>query len=150
MNEWDWLGIKPVGFDKFGPKFLIEDVMKMVALELNCDEDKYFKGVLKMHIEPDFTAAEKIVTDATKSFTNAQNKMMSQVESLKASSKIASGNVRKAADDLMSGLAKVEKQANFNNLEKYVLLLERAAQAMTILADLEKSGKLEKISGALK
>ena len=58
--------------------------------------------------------------------------------------------VAKAADDLASGLAKVEKAANFSNLERYVNLLERAATAMQTLAELEKAGKLEKIAGALK
>ena len=61
-----------------------------------------------------------------------------------------SGDVRKAADDLASGLLKVEKQANFANLERYVSLLERAAVSMQTLAELEKTGKLEKIAGALK
>jgi hypothetical protein len=45
---------------------------------------------------------------------------------------------------------KVEKTANFSNLERYVNLLERAATAMSTLAELEKEGKLDKISSALK
>jgi hypothetical protein len=51
---------------------------------------------------------------------------------------------------MASGLIKMEKSANFNNLERYVSLLERAASAMQTLADLEKAGKLDKIAGALK
>ena len=37
-----------------------------------------------------------------------------------------------------------------SRLERYVELLERAAVAMNSLAELEKTGKLEKIAGALK
>jgi len=44
----------------------------------------------------------------------------------------------------------VQKQADFNNLTRYVELLERAATAMTTLSELEKAGKLQKIAGALK
>ena len=40
--------------------------------------------------------------------------------------------------------------ANFERLERYVELLERAAQAMSGLAELEKNGKLEKIANAIK
>jgi hypothetical protein len=72
------------------------------------------------------------------------------ISSMSDMTKKASGNIRKAADDLSSGLAKVEKQANFNNLERYVGLLERAATAMSTLSELEKAGRLDKIAGALK
>jgi hypothetical protein len=64
--------------------------------------------------------------------------------------KNATANVRDSAEKLAQGLVKCQKVADFNNLERYVLLLERAASAMTILADLEKNGKLERISQALK
>ena len=40
--------------------------------------------------------------------------------------------------------------ANFERLERYVELLERASQAMSVLAELEKNGKLEKIANAIK
>ena len=150
LNEWGWLGIKPAGHDKDGPMFLATDVAHLIAAEINNKPTKYFKGILEMHINPDFESAEKMVTDITTSFVNAENKMLQRVESLKTTTKLASGNVRKAADDLMGGMAKIEKQANFNNLEKYVVLLERAAQAMTILAELEKNGKLDKIVSAIK
>lgn len=61
-----------------------------------------------------------------------------------------SGGVRDAADKLAAGLNKIEKAANFDRLERYVELLERAAKAMDLLATLEQSGKLEKIAGALR
>jgi len=64
--------------------------------------------------------------------------------------KTANANIRDSAEKLSQGLSKCEKSANFNNLERYVLLLERAASAVKILGELESTGKLEKISNALK
>ena len=51
---------------------------------------------------------------------------------------------------MSEGLSRIEKQANFDNLERYVTLLERANVALSALAELEKNGKLNKISEALK
>ncbi len=64
-------------------------------------------------------------------------------------SKRASGDVRDAADKLASGLQRVEKAANFDRLERLVDLLERASAAMVVLAELERDGKLDRISRAL-
>jgi hypothetical protein len=51
---------------------------------------------------------------------------------------------------MAAGLAKVEKAANFDRLERMVDLLERAAVAMSTLAEMEKSGQLAKLSEAIK
>ena len=51
---------------------------------------------------------------------------------------------------MASGLSKIEKSADMARLQGYVELLERAATAMNALADLEKSGKLEKIANSLR
>ena len=98
----------------------------------------------------DYEKASEIAETAEKLFKRNVSNLMETTEELKGNIKKVSGDVRKAADDLASGLAKVEKTANFANLERYVNLLERAATAMSTLAELEKEGKLEKISGALK
>ena len=98
----------------------------------------------------DYEAASKIAEDATTMFKKNHNELLKVTGELQESAKKASGSVRKSADDLAQGLLKVQKQADFNNLTKYVELLERAATAMTALAELEKNGKLQKIAGALK
>jgi hypothetical protein len=83
-------------------------------------------------------------------FKKSHSDLIDMAGELQESAKKASGSVRKSADDLAQGLLKVQKQADFNNLNRYVELLERAATAMTTLAELEKAGKLQKIAGALK
>ena len=62
----------------------------------------------------------------------------------------ASQQLRTATEKLSQGLSRIEKSANFANLERYTILLERSAQALQILAELEEKGKLNKISEALK
>lgn len=98
----------------------------------------------------DIKKAEQIMESAIGNFQKTQERFGNLTQSMTDLTKKASGNIRKAADDLSSGLARVEKQANFNNLERYVVLLERAAVAMSTLAELEKTGRLDKIAGALK
>lgn len=101
-------------------------------------------------IETDYEKASEIAETAEKMFKRNASNLMATTEDLQTNIKKVSGNVRKAADDLAAGLSRVEKTANFSNLERYVALLERAATAMSTLAELEKEGKLDKISSALK
>ena len=98
----------------------------------------------------DVNNAARVLNEAEKALMTASDRYQEKSTHLSLIAKKCSGDVRKAADDLASGLAKVEKTANFSNLERYVNLLERAATAMQTLAELEKSGKLDKIAGALK
>lgn len=60
------------------------------------------------------------------------------------------GEIKSASERMAQGLQRVEKAANFDRLERYVELLERAANAMTILGELEKTGKLDKIATAIR
>jgi len=77
-------------------------------------------------------------------------KLIAKEETLLDSSKAVSKGVKDTAQNLANAIARIEKQADFNRLEKYVTLLERAESAMSSLAELEVSGKLDKIAGALK
>ena len=83
-------------------------------------------------------------------FTNVFDRLMSKEKELELSTKKATGRLKDSAQKLSDGLTRIEKQANFDRLERYVTLLERAEQALSILAKLDESGKLEKIAAALK
>lgn len=144
MNE-----LKPVGYDKHGPKWNADDVHKLVVKEINSEDGAYFKRNAQI-VNKDFQNANELIKAEEKLLSNSIDNLQTTTSNLKQEIKRVSGDVRKAADDLASGLLKVEKQANFANLERYVSLLERAATAMQSLAELEKTGKLEKIAGALK
>lgn len=144
MNE-----LKPVGYDKHGPKWNADDVHKIVAKEINSEDGTYFKRNAQ-DVNKDLQNATELLKAEEKLLSRSIDNLQTTTSNLKQEIKRVSGDVRKAADDLASGLLKVEKQANFANLERYVSLLERAATSMQTLAELEKTGKLEKIAGALK
>ena len=111
--------------------------------------DKYFSPKATIMVSDEIKTIEKIskVNGAlTASIREFQATELQFIES----SKLASGKVRDAAEKLGQGIIRIEKAANFDRLEKYVDLLERAASAMAILAEIEKSGKLEKIAAAIR
>ncbi len=142
-------GLKVAKIDRYGPAYTLKSVVNTVADELNQPNGGYITRGAKS-VSTDMQKATHTLTEAERMFSTAVSNYQAQTTALSAAAKKCSGDVRKAADDLSSGLAKVEKTANFANLERYVSLLERAATAMQTLAELEKAGKLDKIAGALK
>jgi predicted RNase H-like nuclease (RuvC/YqgF family) len=145
----NFLGNKPDVIDRYGPGWSVGRINTAIATELSNEDGTYLTRKAKM-ISTDYEKATEITETADKMFKRNISALMNTTEELQTNIKKVSGNVRKAADDLAAGLTKVEKTANFANLERYVNLLERAATAMSTLAELEKEGKLDKISSALK
>jgi len=141
--------IKPILHDRNGPAWKADDINDAVAEEINSESGTFFARQAK-DSHRDYKTATELVEAQNKVFYNSIENLTKTTNHLKQEIKKVSGDIRKAADDLSSGLLRVEKQANFANLERYVSLLERAASSMQILAELEKTGKLEKIAGALK
>jgi len=142
-------GLIPVAFSRGEPMFSHQQVNTLLSNESN-SEDNAFVARNAKTASNNFKTAEESLTNAEKMFESSTQKFLKTSERLNAEVKKTAGFLKKSGDDLASGLARVEKQANFSNLERYVTLLERAAAAMQSLAELEKSGKLEKIAGALK
>jgi len=142
-------GLKIAFIDRHGPAYTRKSVDDVIAQELTSDSGTYLSRGAKF-VTTDMQKATDAITDAERLFSNAVDRYEQKSKALKEASRKVSSDVRKAADDMASGLNKIEKTANFNNLERYVSLLERAASAMQTLAELEKAGKLDKIAGALK
>jgi gas vesicle protein len=145
----NFLGGKPDVIDRYGFGWSVSRINKAIAEEVASENGTYLTRRAKM-ISTDYEKASEVMEEADKVFKRNASNLMQTTDELQNNVKKVSGNVRKAIDDLASGLVKVEKTANFPNLERYVLLLERAATAMTTLAELEKEGKLNKITNALK
>jgi len=141
-------GVKADALLGGAPMWTEASAYKVWALEV-LQSETFLTRKAKM-VNDDYVKASEIAETADKLFKRNIDKLTATTDALQSNVKKVSGNVRKAADDLSAGLAKVEKTANFANLERYVALLERAASAMSALAELEKAGKLEKIAGALK
>jgi hypothetical protein len=129
--------------------FTVKSVANTIAAEIEDPAGTFLTRGAKI-MSVDINNAARILNEAEKNLMTASDRYQEKSTHLSQIAKKCSGDVRKAADDLASGLAKVEKTANFSNLERYVGLLERAATAMQTLAELEKAGKLDKIAGALK
>jgi len=147
MREVPMLDITPTSYDKHGPMFSSKTVMKAIVKAIQVDEYFIHRG---NHMSKDLKNATKLVDEATKMLTASVNKMLATEVEVSEASKKVSGQVRDAAKKLSDGLIKVEKTANFDRLERLCELLERANTAMLSLATLEESGKLEKITKALK
>ena len=141
------LGIDPIGYDKKGPMFSRADVDAHVVKCILVED--YFKKVTK-NMNDDLKTAIDLTEEANKRFTSVLNAFTRTHNTFSESAKKASSSVRTAADTMAAGLSKIEKAANFDRLERMVDLLERAAAAMSTLAEMEKSGQLAKLSEAIK
>ncbi len=100
--------------------------------------------------ESTFGAAESICNEAYAAFNISLNRLIEAERKIAEQSRKVGQQVRISANEMGEGLRRIEKTADFNKLERYVVLLERAAAAMSTLAELEKNGKLGRISAALK
>ena len=127
--------------------FTAESVNGLVADEVN-DGNRIKRA--DTIISGKFRPATEKIDAAYKEFNIALNRFVDLEAKIADSAKRASGSVRDSGEKLAQGLARIEKQANFSRLEQYVVLLERAASAMKTLSELESSGKLDKIAGALR
>ena len=141
------LGLNPVKYDKKGPAYDLKDVKALVKRRI--EADAYFSERVKKTMSDTTTAIEK-TNDVMKEFTLVIDKYTKLEADIVEKSKKTTGTLKDSAERLAQGIARVEKAANFERLERYVGLLERAATAMNLLAELEKEGKLDKIAGALK
>lgn len=134
-------------YERGEPMYKNRDVTLLCAKDIL--EGSFFYRKAK-YMSDDLKKATDLSEECLSVFSASLNNLLNKEKEISESSKKVSGNVRKATNDLAEGLAKLEKTANFANLEKYVSLLERAANSLTTLAELEKTGHLTKISGALK
>lgn len=138
-------GISPVRIDKSGPLYKESDVLLTMVQRIATNT--FFR---ERTMTKDAEAAIENLDEVTKALKTAFDRLKSHEEQFTEGAKKASGTVRAAADNLASGLARVEKTANFDRLDRMVGLLERAAKAMNDLAALEREGKLDKIAASLK
>lgn len=109
----------------------------------------FYTGHAK-NMKTDYEAAAEIAEQAVSMFDRSLDRLMKSQDRITEQTKQVSGKLRDTNQKLSDGLARIEKLANFDRLERYVVLLERAESAMSALAELEKSGKLDKITAAMR
>lgn len=141
------VGLVPEAIDRHGPLYSIEQVMKYIHGAIDTG-DYYTRRVKTM--TKDAEKAIETTDEVSKRFKSSINQLMLTEQEFVQQSKKMSGEVRDASEKIAQGIQRIEKAANFERLERYVELLERAATAMTILGELEKTGKLDKIASAIR
>lgn len=139
--------ITPDVIDRHGPAYKREKVEKAAALLIARGDGMQLRA---RNMTNDLDKASKITEEATRRFSERLDDLLKKEGAFVEASKRASGSVRDATQKLADGLARIEKTANFDRLERMTELLERAEKALTSLAELDKAGKLERIAAVLK
>jgi len=140
--------LSPIGYDKHGPKYSHREVNNVCLRMINSNQ--FFESKVKRGMATDIDKATELVNEAIAKFDHSLTRLMGAEQKIAAETKKISGQVRDTTQKLNDGLIKIQKQANFDKLEQYVILLERADKALNSLAELEKTGKLEKIASAIR
>lgn len=120
-------------------KYVIEDTVR--GNSIKC-------GAIRMN--NDIEDAKVIIENQMTQMDNVISRLRSKEQEVADTAKEVSAKVRISTEKLNQGMAKIEKLANFNRLEVLLTQLERAELALSSLAKLEQSGKLDKILNALK
>jgi len=140
--------LKPVSYDRNGAMWDREEVRGAVAENIKAG-DRHL-NISRKNMQKTTKEAKKEVDAFTGELIRSIENMSKKQKELEEVAKKASGSVRRSARDLSDGLIKIQKEADFDKLERYTELLERCASAMDSLAKLEKSGTLEKIASAIR
>lgn len=125
-----------------------ESINNYISNEINTNNN--YQNRVASESSERMIVASKIVNESSELLKKSLHNLALQKIELENQCKKISGSVRESADKLGNGLLRVEKMADFNKLERYVDLLERAANAFNQLAELEKTGKLEKIAASIR
>jgi dGTP triphosphohydrolase len=149
MDRWEEeIGIRPTKYDSRGPVFSKGEVLNYVCKEI--ETTNTFQTRNTKVIKDNVKEVIEVIDDVTEIFNNSIDSLAEKQRAIETQCKKVSSSVRDSANKLGDGLIRVEKMADFSKLERYVGLLERAATAFESLAELEKTGKLEKIALAIK
>ncbi len=140
--------LKVAGYEHGEPMFDSSNIRAVVVQAIN--NGQYFYTERTKEMSDDLKKAADLLDEADRQLNDRINKYVATQHKISEETKKISGAVRDSTQKMSEGLARIERQANFDNLERYVTLLERANVALSSLAELEKNGKLNKISEALK
>ena len=140
--------LKVAGYQHGEPMFDVKNIRAVVVQAINNGQYFYTERTKKMN--DDLRKASDMLDEADKLLNDRLNKYKATQEKIVNQTKQISSALRDSTQKMSEGLSRIERQANFDNLERYVILLERANVALSALAELEKNGKLNKISEALK
>ena len=131
------------------PLFPRKDVLYFTAKEITTIQDNVIRRGTKT-VTNTFEEATEVLKKSEALFGEHLTAFNDTAAKLSTAVKKTSGDVRKSAHEVGDGVQKVMKNINLDQLERSVVLLERAAGAMYALAELQKDGRLDKILDAMK
>jgi len=134
---------------KNDPLWTGESVTKALAKIVNNNPELYFNQK-ERNIMKEITNATDIMDKAIEHFDKSYKRFELIETAMQKNIKTKAGDIKAAEEKLMQGLARIERAANFDRLQQYMTLIERASSAMKILADLETEGRLDKIATAIR
>lgn len=143
----DRTGIKPAGYDRGDARWAETDVAKLVNERLHNSD--YFQAREKDMVRA-MEESAKVVDEMATRLLKSTDRLVEREKQLSDSTKKVSSQVRQNTDKLQGALSNMEKVANFERLERYVEILERAASAIQVISELEQGGKLERIIQAMR
>jgi bisphosphoglycerate-dependent phosphoglycerate mutase len=142
--------LKPKYTDKGGGIHDAREMNIAVTKDFLKNPKQYLTDRGKDKMETQTKMTDKLFESHVTAVNTGINQLISAEKKFDDASKSVSQSVRKNTESLKQGLERIQKQADFNSLERYVSLLERASVAIESLAKIHDSGKLEKIGNALK
>ena len=142
-------GVSPFHYIRGQPRYRADDLLRPVSNLIASKTGSFFTARAKT-MKDDLEVASGLLINATDTFKCRLDAYSATCKDIDSVTNKASQQLRITTEKLSQGLSRIEKTANFANLERYTILLERSAQALSILADLETKGQLGKISAALK
>lgn len=94
--------------------------------------------------------AKRIIATVNVSVMDSYRELCRSTELVLKEAQSVSRNVRQASESLGQGLARIEKTANLDKLERHANTLERIVDSLKYLSEMESAGKLDKIAAVLK
>jgi hypothetical protein len=124
-------------------------VAKALTKIVNNNPELFFQQKAR-NIMKEIKSATDIMDKAIEHFDKSYQRFQLLETAIQKDIRTKASDIKAAEEKLMQGLARIEKAANFDRLQQYVSLIERASSAMTLLADLQKDGRLDKIATAIR
>ena len=140
--------LNPVKFERGGAWYSAHKTHETASAFIAHGTTYFSHRVRQMN--KDISTATELTNEAFALFGKSMDALLERQKEIGETTKKVSGQVRDATQKLSEGLAKIEKVANFDRLERLVNLLERSSTAMTALAELDAAGKLAKIADVLR
>lgn len=128
---------------------MVENESLHQAISTSINNGNFFQKRAS-NMSKDLNNATETIEQALDFFNQKLNQFVKTEAEFVQKTKKQSGDLRDAVQKLGDGLARIEKTANFDRLERMVVLIERAADAMERLEALRSTGKLDKILSAIK